>query len=430
MKRIKSYHLALSATLLLLLWGVWNFAQNYAYKPLWVDLGPVPDARNNPYFAAQQFLQKKGFGVKTAGLLSEVIDRLEPTDTLFLFYDHEIEYEALSGRINTWVEQGGHLVLTVHYLWDKDSQSSGDTYLDNLGVRQHLWPEAESDTASTEAEDNTEENTNEIDSNSTEASGDTAESKKPLTNLNIPNDAEKAEEDCQMDYVEPASLLPLLQGLHPLRIAFEPEYHIEDVSGNAHAAFTPAPSHLLQYARGAGKITVLTDYFLFNDNNIGDYDHAFFLWWLAQESPRIWLVYDKESETLLGLIWQSAPYLCVSGLLLISAWLMFRGRRFGPVLNAEHTQRRQLQEHIDASTAFMWRHHEQQKLIQEARQHVLIKAPALVSSHLLTPRLLRVLEQEGISRERAQWALTTKNVEDEAEFVALIQLLQQLRMSL
>lgn len=426
MKKMKSAYLIALAVIVLIGALVWHFVTHYAYKPIWVDLGPIPEARNNPYFAAEHFLEKKGFKVKTSGLLSETMDRLENTDTLFLFYDHEIEYQTLSERVGDWVKQGGHLVITVHYLWDEDNQSSGDVYLDELGVRQYLWPRETKDAAEDEV-DNDEENSADLASQNTPP---VQEKIVPLKNLNIPKPGEEEPPQCELDYAESVTLLPLLQGSHPLRIAFEPEYHIEDISGNAHAPFTEPPAHMLQYTMGAGKITVLTDYFIFNDNNIGDYDHAFFLWWLAQDSPRVWLVYDKESDTLLSLIWESAPYLCLSVLLVLAGWLLYRGRRFGPILNAEHTSRRQLQEHIDASTTFIWRKHEQEKLIDDARQHVFNKCPTLMNQITRTPRLMRAIEQSGISEERLHWALTTPSVEDEAEFVELIRLLQQLRMNL
>lgn len=423
-------------------WVIWHFATHYAYKSIWVDLGPIPEARNTPYYAAQKFLAHKGFDVKSSGLLAEVTGRLDVTDTLFLFYDHELEYPALSSDIDAWVKQGGHLVVTVHYLWDEDSQASGDLYLDDLGVRQYLWPKAsaeENDVIEDDTDaviDNTEPDTDadaghaedSVTDNATQS--ETQEKIVPLKNLNIPAEKETMTAACNLDYTESVNLLPLVQGSHPLRIAFEPEYHVEDVSGNAHAPFTEAPAHMLQYTHGAGKITVLTDYFIFNDNNIGDYDHAFFLWWLAQDSPRVWLVYDKDSDTLLSLIWESAPYLTVSILLMLAGWLLYRGRRFGPILNIEHATRRQLQEHIDASTAFMWRRQEQAQLIEEARHPVLGKCPIVANQITRSPRLMRALEQLDISEERLLWALTTPSVEDEAEFVELIRLLQQLRMTL
>lgn len=456
---------------------IWHLATNYAYKNIWVDLGPVPEARNNPYFAAQKFLENKGYKVKSTGLLAEVTGRLENTDTLFLFYDHELEYQTLSTDIHDWVKRGGHLVLTVHYLWDEDSKASGDPYLDDLGVRQYLWPrEAETtDTETTDAEpsgtepsdaepsdtessddnaaDDTEEmndagdadesaesgDTNEEgmptvgdsddEESDAEATGDDDDDANPLHNLNIPVEGEETS-TCGMSYAETVSLLPLSQGSHPLRIAFESEYHVEDISGHAHAPFTEPPAHMLQYTLGAGKITVLTDHFIFDDGNIGDYDHAFFLWSLADTSPHVWLVYDKDSDTLITLLWTSAPYLCLSVIALLAGWLVFRGGRFGPILSAENVHRRQLQEHIDASTSFIWRAEEQSMLIEEARQPVLNKCPVVGHQITPTPRLQRAMEQLGLSDERLLWALTTPTVADEAEFIELIRLLQQLRTTL
>lgn len=468
---------------------LWHFITHYAYKSVWVDLGPTPEARNNIYFGAQKFLEKKGYDVKTSGLLAEVLGRLEPSDTLFLFYDHGMEYESLTGEINDWVKSGGHLVLTVHYLWDEDNHSSGDPYLDQLGVRQSLWPPEDKqdqteetpasgkdtdDQTSTDGTDvsvsdapdtdasgtstenaeaslpgensNNDDNANDAgqDAASTTDSVSGAESTNndanseekivPLKNLNHLDDNQENDTDdapqCDADNLEDVTLLPLSQGMHPLRLAFDASYHIEDVSGNAHAAFTAPPAHMLEYTLGAGRITVLTDYFLFNDGNIGAYDHAFFLWWLANTSPRVWFVYDKYADTLMSLLWSSAPYLCVAVLLALGAWLLYRGRRFGPIVSIEHANRRQLQEHIDASTTFLWRAEEQPMLLEEARQLVLNKCPLVNGQISKTPRLMRAMENLEIDDARLLWALTTTSVADEAEFVELIRLLQQLRMNL
>lgn len=450
MKKSRKVYLFAALFLSLLGYLIWHFATQYAYKQIWVDLGPVPEARTNPYYAAQKFLENKGYQVKTSGLLAEVTGRLEDTDTLFLFYDHELEYQTLNTDIHEWVKRGGHLVLTVHYLWDEDNEASGDIYLDDLGVRQYLWPREPEDTEESEKPEATEDDEASNDEEATppsdaqtitdeeaEPDTDNAYTKDagtdnelvPLDNLNNPTETEETS-TCGLPYAETVSLLPLARGSHPLRIAFESEYHVEDVSGNAHAPFTEPPAHMLQYTLGAGKITVLTDYFIFNDTNIGDYDHAFFLWSLADTSPRVWMVYDKDSDTLVQLLWDSAPYLCVSVLTALAGWLMFRGRRFGPILSVEHATRRQLQEHIDASTAFIWRAEEQAFLIDEARQPVLNKCPIVQNQITRTPRLQRAMEQLGISEERLLWALTTPTVEDEAEFTELIRLLQQLRTTL
>lgn len=463
-----------------LIWVGWEIHQNYRLETVWQDQGPGPDARKNPYHGAEQFLRTKGIQTRVASVLPEVMDRLETTDTLMLFYDHDVEYRALRDTIDDWVKRGGHLVITVHYLWDEENAASGDDFLDALGVRQFLWhrpdedkpsgadaggssSEAE-DTAATdtghglETEDAVAESTtgsdepdlgeplsgntsdtqaseeplsDEAEADATDDSIEDASLRRVLRNLNA---MQKKQNDpdvlCSVQWQPTVTSIPVMPAMVPLQIGFEPDYHIEDVSGMAHVPNPTQPVHMLEYRHGAGKITVLTDYFIFNDDNIGDYDHAFFLWWLVQDSPRVWLIHDKDSDSLLSLIWETAPWLTVSALLLLGAHLLRKGRRFGPARNDDITVRRQWLEHVDASADFLWRNRQSGKLLAEARQHIHARFPGMLESGQIPVRLLNAAEQAGIPHDTLVRALTAQDIEDENEFIEIVRLLQHIRMSL
>ncbi|CBL46845.1 Hypothetical protein HDN1F_32620 [gamma proteobacterium HdN1] len=410
---------------------LYYLATHYAFRSVWVDIGPTPEARNNMYFGAQKFLRMQGYQVSTTGLLQEALDHIQPHDTIFLFYDHGMEYEALSENVSRWVKAGGHIVLIAHYLWEEDEQSSGDTFLDQLGVRQYIWPRESASSDSESSADSENNDVGEADSEEADATRNSTITTNESSDLQEPSGAQ-CEPITSSGETSPdqLTLMPLAPSGHPLQLAFESSYHIEDESGTASNPLTAPPVHMLDYSYGAGHITVLTDYFLFNDHNIGSYDHAYFLWWLAGNSNQVWLVYDKYSETLFTLLWESAPYLCFGVGVLLVLWLLHRGLRIGPIRTEPIRARRQLLEHIDASARFIWQNHEHSILLDEARQPVLSKCQIVNDKPVFSKQITRALEQLKLPEARLLWALTTPKVRDELEFVELIRILQQVRTRL
>ena len=65
---------------------------------------------------------------------------------------------------------------------------------------------------------------------------------------------------------------------------------------------------LLQYDLGSGKVTVLSEMWLFRNGSIGEYDHAFFLSWLLRDTDRVWLIYATSSDPLGAILWSRLPY--------------------------------------------------------------------------------------------------------------------------
>lgn len=106
-----------------------------------IDLGPSPEARRNPYLAAELFLRKQGVTVSRADGL-EVLKELPPSGhTLLLLGSRSGMTPGQARRLLQWSEQGGHLVLIAERLWDEDEKKSGDLLLDSLDIRQYLTEE-------------------------------------------------------------------------------------------------------------------------------------------------------------------------------------------------------------------------------------------------------------------------------------------------
>lgn len=71
----------------------------------------------------------------------------------------------------------------------------------------------------------------------------------------------------------------------PAYLAFSNNYHLEDHGNRAHAwANSDKGTHLLQLLHGAGLITLLSDLQLWHTPAISQYDHAWLLWYLSQDT--------------------------------------------------------------------------------------------------------------------------------------------------
>lgn len=125
---------------------------------------------------------------------------------------------------------------------------------------------------------------------------------------------------------------------------------------------------------GDGRVTLLTDIGLFDNERLPDYDHADFLWTLVQRAERdgeVWLQYRTLVPSLAQLLWQHA-WMPLAGLVLtLLAALRLYGRRLGPLLVPRSGERRRLVEHLQASSRFLWRRGAGPALLQAARQYAL-----------------------------------------------------------
>ncbi|SUC57911.1 Uncharacterised protein [Pseudomonas aeruginosa] len=260
-----------------------------------IDLGPSPEARRNPYLAAELFLRKQGVTVSRADGL-EVLKELPPSGhTLLLLGSRSGMTPGQARRLLQWSEQGGHLVLIAERLWDEDEKKSGDLLLDSLDIRQYLTEDFD------DSQDRASEET--ADADADEGSVDDHATEAP------PEDTAGEEE-------EPADSVPDYSALtrlylenerSPAYIGFDPDYHLYDPQNHAYAwANSGDATHLLQMQHGKGLVTVLTDAWIWQNRNIEQYDNAWLLWYLTQDN-QVTLLYRAERDSLATLLARHFP---------------------------------------------------------------------------------------------------------------------------
>lgn len=294
-----------------------------------VEHGPSPEVASSPYLAAEHFLRKQGIAARRAEGL-EVLDGL-PSEgqTLMLLADRGNMTPRQVERVLQWTANGGHLLFIAERLWDEEEGKSGDLLLDLLGIQQYMSDDLGDEEAS-----------------EPEPESEASEAYPQLTKLYLEN--EQA----------------------PAYIAFDTDFHLYDAQNRAHAwANSDSATHLLQLYHGDGLITVLSDPWIWQNRSINEYDHAWLLWYLSQDSA-VTLLYHADSDGLARLLLRHFPLALLVLALLIIATLWHVGVRHGPMLAPASRARRQLEEHLRASADFLLRRSGQHSLLKGLQQDI------------------------------------------------------------
>lgn len=292
-----------------------------------VDRGPSPQARANPYLAAEIFLRQRGLQVHHANGL-EVLATLKPEQhSLLLLGERTNMTPRQVEQVLDWARAGGRLLFVAEALWNEEAGRSGDLLLDRLNVRQFLSKDLKAP-----------------------APEATREPYPKLTKL----------------YLEDEEA--------PAYIGFDTAFHLEDPDNLAQSwANSALATHMMQLGYGQGSITVLTDAEIWKTPFIAKHDNAWLLWYLSADSD-VTLLFDTDHDSLWSLLLEYFPQALVALAALLGLVLWHVGMRHGPIQAPAPKARRQLREHLQASAHFLLRHTGQQGLVHSLRQDILRRA--------------------------------------------------------
>ncbi|WP_033051922.1 DUF4350 domain-containing protein [Pseudomonas sp. GM49] len=289
-----------------------------------IDHGPSPEAKANPYLAAELFLRKQGLSVEHANDL-DILPGLDPRRrSLLLLGDHNNMTPRQIDQVMNWSRAGGRLLFVAESLWNKKLGHSKDLLLDRVQLHQSLSKDL----------------------------------KEPPPNVGD----------------DP---FPLLTKLYlenedaPAYAGFNTAFHLEDPKNLAQAwANSARATHMMQLSHGRGSITVVTDADLWKTPAIGQFDNAWLLWYLTADT-RVTLIFNADHDNLPTLLLRNFPQALVALLALIGLGFWHVGVRQGPLLEPAPKARRQLQEHLRASADFLLRRNGQAGLLQALQQDIL-----------------------------------------------------------
>jgi hypothetical protein len=371
-RHMSGNQLALIILILMLAGGIgWWFYNNFEQEPYSERTEMSHQARRNPLLAAERLLSRLGQEVESKSGRRYLVDPpLESGVLLVRDLGAPLPQNRVDGLLS-WVEAGGHLIVTPGKLQDDELERP---LLQNFGVNLvRQWDLQELDWIQEMAEE-----------------------------ANSASDQES-------DEVETASiLLPGDQETH-LSIEFDVNSWFEvDYPYTYWQAPAEEKPHLLIFSYGDGYVTFLSDNEFFDNQRLGDYDHAVLLAELAAGYDRVWLLYSSQMPGLLQLIWRWGPYLVVSLGLFVSLLIWRMTSRSGPLIFSGQQQRRDLLEHLQASAEFNWRIDPKAGQLQQARRQV---EKRWIASH---PQLQRLDEAS-----RCQWLAERTGMSAEAIEAAL-----------
>ncbi|MFS2124425.1 DUF4350 domain-containing protein [Pseudomonas sp. Pseusp97] len=333
-----------------------------------IEHGASPEARANPYLAAEMYLRGRGIRVTTARGM-EVLDQLPSKgQTLILLGTRENVTPTQNARLLDWANRGGHLIVTAESLWDEEEGKSGDALLDQLGVQQFLTSDLKDKEEKSAASDD--------DSAATPEDGPQEKADKPEVEEDHPDQASSAQENeaAEADPYPQLTKLYLENEKAPAYIDFDTDYHLFDSKNLAYAWANSADStHLLQLQQGQGLITVLTDNWIWQNGELDTYDNAWLLWYLTQDSA-VTLVYRADGTSLMTLLLRYFPQALLAVVLLLVLVLWRNGLRQGPLQPNPDRSRRQLEEHLRAGADFILRQRGQLALLQGLQRDVMRRA--------------------------------------------------------
>ena len=405
--------------LLLLALLAYLISNQYERVKTTINMGYTAEAIQNPYLAAQQYLQRHEMASDSTVDIATAWDQLQEKDTL-LILNRRLIPEPYHDKLLDWVAGGGHLVVTAQNYWSEDYQTSGDLFLDQLGVQMYDVIDEEVDALGQSAGEAIQEL---MDDAGNEISGAIGEEDSD-------SEENKTTEAVQCDVYgySRLTLVNYSDNEPPIQVQFGSYSHLHDASGNAIAANTDYPNQILQYPLGQGMVTTLTNYQMWLNTNIGWYDHAYFLWLLVQDSDKVWFVFDRESDSLFSLIKNHLLEPLVAGLLLLALYLWYRAKRFGPIKPEPELARRSLMEHLLASARFNWRHDQIDSLVRRQREDIQHLFVLRHGNHHNEDTVISTLAKAGnLPPEQVRWALLAETPDKEQEFTQLIRLLQRLR---
>jgi hypothetical protein len=336
MRRRPLFHVVALAVLLCGLLAVYLLGRLTPYQEE-VKQGPAPEAIANPYLAAEHFLRQRGLQVQRADGLEILPSLPSAGQTLLLLGDRNRITPRQTQRLLEWASRGGHLLVVAERLYDEDKGESGDLLLDQLGIQQFRSQDLEKD-------------------------AEAAKTDEP--------EAKEEEEPVEADAYPALTKLYLENEEAPAYIGFDTDFHLFDSQNRAQSwANSAKTTHMLQLQYGDGLISVVTDAWIWQNRHIEDYDNAWLLWYLTQDSA-VTLLYRADRDNLASLLAEYFPEALVALALLLVLGLWHVGQRSGPLQPLAAPARRQLQEHLRGSADFLLRRGGQRSLLQDLQQDI------------------------------------------------------------
>ncbi len=417
------------------------FFYNFEKEEYTIHTGSSPQARKNPLLAAKEYLQQSGYRSESVEGL-DLLAALPPsTDALVIRRLPGGLSNSITANLLNWVEQGGHLVMVPNANSQKSDHPGRNTLLEQLGIEVlereksncgcPKKDDEKTTSESTDTNNSAADNTNDQPEKGAENSASTADP-GPRNRIVY---ADLDEYSVQLETFRPRLLKDSSDtAVFKIDGSYFIDYEEEaDKTRSDQNEYTEREGDwLLQYEWGLGRITVMSEMFLFSNHRIGDYDHAYFLTWLLSEAQTIWLLHSTEVESFLTLLWQKAPlfWLALLVVVVLTIWRlqMQSGSPLWPALDERHN----IMYHIDATAQYNWRTNNLSAMVEGNRRTVwsdLIsrKIGLQTDRQKMNVAISRLVQKTGMTEKQLQAAFQ-QSIETEQDIIRTSKLMQRINM--
>ena len=408
-----------------------------------VDSGWSLAAAFNSFLGAEKFLSRVGHEVESNYQL-DINNSLSRDATLIISNPNHVLDERRADSLVEWMENGGHIIVApLNYFG-----VSQDVFLDRFGVEKYsyrtdLYPdgEPEGEKAELTLADRIRENNRIIaEEERKQKNREQAKEQGLLDNV-----TEEIEYDESLVDQENVVIFELESHRDKFRILLDTGYYLDhpalyEGDDSFYEGYRPVfwqgsdtGITFMQFEINDGLLTVLSDGTIWDNKRIGWFDHAYLLEILTEDSDSIIFLRGAIVPGFFELIWQYYRELCVSLILILALWLIYRARRFGAVHDGSYRGRRSYQEHLAAVGNFYWRHKQYEELLDNARQAVwreFNRKHITAKNENKAQRYQRLAAVTELSVDKLQQIMDGEPPADEFKFYQRIKILQRIRKQL
>ena len=376
------------------------------------------EALRNPYFAAEQFMQRSGIGVTEVDNLAR-LDQLGSVGTLFFSDANQVQLPRQLEKIMDWLKVGGNVIYTAN-----STAHENDLLLQEFEVEVD-WV------------DFTDEDDDETGEQSLS---------ETLREYNRQLEEGKSREEIARSLAErEISLTQITFGeeIGELEVAFDnnrilvqPYIADAEYDEGRHEPFSWSVSdygvHMMQFEVGSGLLTIISDPGIWTSYQIDSHDHAYLLWLLSSEQGDFAILRSVVRDSIWTLMKRNASELLLATALLVLFWIWSAGYRFGRLLPRDQSRTRALGEHFSSVSHYLWHRRHGNYLITPLRQRVLRRASLTLAefSRIDQARQYELLAERCELNPEAVARAFNDQVFYEASFVKTVKLLKRIEQSL
>ncbi len=347
-------------------------------------IGYQGPARQDPFLAAERFLQKQRQGARVVNRLTDLAMHRGP---LIASSQSFINYGD-ADTVLEWAGGGGHLILFLDGAerWHNDWQEPG--FFGHLKSHRRE-----------------------------------AEEMKLLDALGISGHGPDGDSFSNAEEKRTARV-----GGTTITAALAGTFDATDDAAHADVLFgdreTPA---LASFPLGDGRVTVLANAHPFRNRWIGEHDHAALLAALVDLGQRgeVWFL-NGARISFWKMLWERGWMALAALAVFFLAWLWKNLPRFGPLRTPPAEAVRDFTAHLALTGAFLWRQREPDTLLQPLRNTVFAAATRLGWHAKDRDFSAKLAARSGLAEARVNVALATTGIRERNHFLRITQDLRKI----